>query len=112
MTADQRRRPGRFWTLLTVIILLGVGLATWVFLPVALEEHCGQLVGAPETCLDLRHSPAGIPTGFSLWFSALGAAIGAPIIIVVVVLRFVRAQRATPPPPQPGSAIGPEGRAS
>ena len=101
MTADQRRRPVGFWTLLTIIILLGV----------ALEEHCGQLVGAPETCLDLRHSPAGIPTGFSLWFSALGAAIGAPII-VVIVLRFVRAQRATPPPPQPGSAIGPEGRAS
>ncbi|PPF33390.1 hypothetical protein [Pseudoclavibacter sp. AY1H1] len=111
MTADQRRRPVRFWTLLTVIILLGVGLATWLFLPVALEEHCAQLVGAPETCLDLRHSPAGIPTAFSLWFNALGATIGVPII-VIVVLRFVRAQRATPPPAQPGSAIAPEGRAS
>lgn len=109
MSADQRRRPVLFWTLLTVTLLLGVALATWLFLPLSPEQHCAALVDSPEICLDVRHSPAGIPTGFSLWFSALGAAIAAPII-VIIVLRFVRAQRATPA--HPGSAIGSEGRVS
>ena len=86
MTADQRRRPVRFWTLLTVIILLGVGLATWLFLPVALEEHCAQLVGAPETCLDAldpAHTScevsqlgfAGNQTNGWLWLAAVIATI-------------------------------------
>lgn len=94
MTLDERARTIRMWIVASIVALLLAGLATWLFFPLALEEYCGRLGDSPETCLEARSSAVGLPTSFASWLRAVGAAIATPFI-VVVVLRFIRAQRAS-----------------
>ncbi|PPF45952.1 hypothetical protein C5B85_04630 [Pseudoclavibacter sp. AY1F1] len=94
MTLDDRGRTIRLWVVAGVIALTLAALATWLYLPLTLETYCGQLGTGPETCIEARNSPAGLPTSFSFWLNAVGVAVAAPIM-VVVVLRFVRKQRTT-----------------
>lgn len=93
MTLDKRGRTSRHWILAGVVALLLAALSVWLFFPLSLEEYCGRAGIAPETCFEVRTSAAGLPTSFAHWMRTLGAAIAMPIIVVVVV-SFVRKQRA------------------
>ncbi|PPG41502.1 hypothetical protein [Pseudoclavibacter sp. RFBA6] len=93
MTLDDRGRTMRMWILASVIALVLAALATWLFFPLEMESYCGRVGTGPETCLEARSSAVGLPTSISSLTRAVGAAVATPFIVVVVI-RYVRKQRA------------------